>query len=90
MRKRQKMMKNKIETWADGFGVWHAKVTLAIVTPSDTLPIDNVRRVARRAIKRELVPRGECSSDYRVEIQLDKCDLGADNRIYSVTFVERV
>lgn len=86
------MKRNRVETWADGFGVWHAKVTLAVATPSDTLPIDNVRRVARRAIKRELMARQSLESlyGYKTKIMLDKCDLRADNRIYSVSFIERV
>ena len=86
------MKKNKVETWADGYGVWHAKVTLAIATPSDTLNIDNVRRVARRAIKRELMARQSLESlyGYKTKIGIDKTDLGADNRLYSITFVERV
>jgi len=85
-------MKNRIETWADGFGVWHAKVHLAIATPSDGLNIDNVRRVARRAIKRELMARQSLESlyGYKTKIEIDKTDLGADNRLYSITFVERI
>lgn len=85
-------MKNKVETWADGFGVWHAKVTLAIATPSDTLPIDSVRGVARRAIRREIEARSprEGLGDYRVRIEIDKTNLGADNRFYSLTFREKV
>lgn len=82
-------MKNRIETWADGFGNWHAKVTLAIATPSDTLDIDNVRRVARRAIRREVEARQIVGRGYRFKIEIDKTLLGADNRIYSVTFRER-
>lgn len=85
-------MNNKVTTWADGFGIWHARVTLAIATPSDTLKYDSVRSVARRAIRREIVARaprhGLC--DYRVKIVLDKTDLRADNRLYSVTFREKV
>ena len=86
------MMKNKVVTWADGFGVWHARVELAIATPSDSLNIDNVRRVARRAIKRELMARQSLESlyGYKTKIEVDKTDLGADNRLYSITFVERV
>ena len=82
------MTKNKIETWADGYGVWHAKVTLAIATPSDTLPIDNVRRVARRAIRREVEARQMVGDGYRFRIGIDKTVLGADNRFYSITFKE--
>ena len=86
------MKKNKVETWSDGFAVWYARVDLAIATPSDTLNIDNVRRVARRAIKRELEARANRFglAGYKTKIGIDKTDLGADNRLYSITFVERV
>lgn len=89
MRKRQKM-KNRIETWADGFGNWHAKVHLAIATPSDGLDIYNVRRVARRAIRREVEARQTVGQGYRFKIEIDKTDLGADNRLYSITFKEKI
>lgn len=89
MRKRQKKMKNKVTTWSDGFAVWYARVDLAIATPSDTLNIDNVRRVARRAIRREVEARQIVGKGYRFKIEIDKTHLGADNRIYSVTFRER-
>lgn len=86
------MKRNKVTTLADGFGVWHAKVTLAIATPSDTLPIDSVRRVARRAIRREIELRNHPKylEGYVTRIEIDKTDLGADNRFYSITFREKV
>lgn len=85
-------MRNKVVTWADGFGVWHARVVLAIATPSDTLSYDSVRGTARRAIRREIVARNNPKylQGYVAKIVLDKCDLGADNRIYSITFREKV
>jgi len=89
MRKRQMMKRNKVTAWSDGFGNWYARVDLAIATPSDTLNIDNVRRVARGAIRREVQARQTVGDGYRFTIGIDKVDLGADNRIYSVTFKER-
>jgi hypothetical protein len=89
-RRKTLMKRNKVTTWADGFGVWHAKVHLAIATPSDTLPIDSVRRVARRAIRREVEARQIVGQGYRFNIEVDKTDLGADNRFYSITFREKV
>jgi hypothetical protein len=82
--------RNKVTTWADGFGVWHAKVTLAIATPSDTLPIDSVRRVARRAIRREIELRMYKGTPFPLRIEIEKSHLGADNRFYSITFREKV
>lgn len=82
------MKRNRVETWSDGFGNWYATVHLAIATPSDTLPIDSVRRVARRAIRREVEARQNVGEGYRFRIRVDKTDLGADNRLYSITFRE--
>jgi hypothetical protein len=86
------MKRNKVTTWADGFGRWYARVDLAIATPSDTLPIDSVRRVARRAIRREIELRNHPKylEGYVTRIEIDKTDLGADNRFYSITFREKV
>ena len=84
------MKRNKVTTWADGFGRWYARVDLAIATPSDTLPIDSVRRVARRAIRREVEARQIVGQGYRFNIEIDKTDLGADNRFYSITCREKV
>lgn len=44
------MSKNRIHTWADGFGRWYAAV------PGDYA---NPRAAARRAIRKELAARGE-------------------------------
>jgi hypothetical protein len=84
------MKRNKVTTWADGFGRWYARVDLAIATPSDTLPIDSVRRVARRAIRREVSLREMVGEYYQFNIEIYKTDLGADNRFYSITFREKV
>jgi hypothetical protein len=84
------MMRNKVTTWADGFGIWHATVHLAIATPSDTLRYDSVRSVARRAIRREVEARQIVGRGYRFKIEVDKTDLRADNRLYSITFREKV
>jgi hypothetical protein len=84
------MKRNKVTTWADGFGRWYARVDLAVATPSDTLPIDSVRRVARRAIRREIEARMYKGTPFPLRIEIDKTDLGADNRFYSITFREKV
>lgn len=46
-------------TWADGFGIWHARVPL---TPDS-------RNVAQRAIRRELEARGALGEGYRVRVR---------------------
>jgi hypothetical protein len=51
------MTKNRVHTWADGFGRWYASV------PGD---VANPRRTARDAIRRELEERGEIHAGFRV------------------------
>lgn len=82
------MSTNSIETSADGFGVWQAKVVFPERMPERMLSVDNLRRVARRAIKRELMLRGECSADYRVRVEVWTTNLDAQNFLHSITFRE--
>lgn len=81
-------MRNTITTWANGYGTWHAKVELGQARPSDLLDIDNIRRVARRAIRREVEARNKVGKNYEFRLDIKETDLKADNRIYSVTFKE--
>jgi nucleotide-binding universal stress UspA family protein len=82
-------MRNTITTWANGYGIWHAKVTLGVATPSDTLNSASVRAVARRAIKREIEARQHKGSPWPLRIEVVANELGADNRLYSITYAER-
>ena len=49
-----------VRTWADGFGRWYAAVPGYRKNP---------RRVARNAIRRELVARGDVGIGYRVRVE---------------------
>ena len=84
-------MKNKIVTYADGFGNWNARVEFPVATPLQDIRDDSVRRVARRAIKRELEERAPRHGlqGYRVKIVLDKTVYGSENKVCSITFTER-
>lgn len=61
-----------VTTWCDGFGVWHARVNLPGIGYGDYLGSqwDRIRAKARRAIRRELMARGELMAGYAVRIQV--------------------
>lgn len=84
------MARNSVATWADGYGRWHARVNLAIATPSDGLNSDSIRGVARRAIKREIELRQFKGTPWPLRIEVVANDLGADNRLRSITYAEKV
>ena len=48
-----------VATWADGFGRWHAAVPEGVSAPV---------RVARVAIRRQLVARGQIGPGYAVRV----------------------
>ena len=51
---------NKVTTWADGLGIWHASVPLSGSRHKDAL-------AARKAIRAELTARG-VSPDYALKV----------------------
>lgn len=83
-----------VHTYADGFGIWHARVEF----PSPgygpgylDAEWSRIRAKARRAIRREILaraPRGGAPGWVcRVEVVAN--DLDSLNRMHSVTFAER-
>jgi hypothetical protein len=54
-----------IVTWADGEGIWYASV------PLSTNPRGDAMR-ARRAIRAEMVERGEIGKGYRVRVARER------------------
>lgn len=83
------MARNSVTTWANGYGVWHARVNLAVATPSDGLNSDSLRATARRAIKREIEARQFKGTPWPLKIEVVANDLGADNRLRSITYAEK-
>jgi hypothetical protein len=72
------MTTSSVQTWANGFGIWHARVPVT----SDS------REVAHRAIHRELVARDEIrpSDGHRLYIR----PVADPDRIpFTVTYAER-
>jgi len=81
--------RNKIETFSDGFGVWYAEVTIGYPAPSDMINSDSLRASARRAIRREVEARQNVGAGYRFRLEVFRNRLGADNRLYSITYREK-
>lgn len=85
-----------VTTWADGFGVWHSRITFPFpgYGPHFTdTQWDRIRAKGRRAIKREIVQRNATRSNptmrgYVCRIQVAHVDLDHMNRMQSVTFKE--
>lgn len=81
-----------VTTWADGFGIWHARVTFP--SPGygpDHLAanIDRIRAKARRAIRREILeraPRDARIGAVRVHVSANSLD--HMNVMRSITFAE--
>ena len=65
-----------ITTWADGYGVWHARV------PNGP----DAHKAAKRAILRELRQREKLTPAYSVAVRCIEADPYAD----TVTYVEEI
>lgn len=59
-----------VRTWADSFGVWHARVTFGELRAYNEALSANVRRQARRAIRRELSARAPAGTSIVTRIRL--------------------
>ena len=80
-----------VTTWADGFGIWHARVAFPApgYGPAHLdKRRDAIRRKARRAIRAELTARGECSPSYRLRLEVAANDLDHMNVMWSLTYKE--
>lgn len=77
-------------TWADGFGVWHARIGLPGngYTPQQLeANKERIRSKARRAIRREIGIR-QAPQSFTVHLQVAGSDLGANNLTRSITYKE--
>lgn len=84
--------RERVHTWANGFGTWHARVTFPIPGYGPqflAMETDRIRNKARRAIRREIVAReGGPVAPTRVKLVDTRTDsLG---RIWAVTYAEDV
>ena len=78
---------NVLDVQANGFGLWSATITLAEPRPRAEINFASLRGTARRAIKRELVSRGEAEPEWRCRVVQRGMQLDGGN-VVSVTFQE--
>lgn len=64
-----------VTTWADGYGLWHARVEFPDTGYGNTGELsleanwDSIRAAARRAIRDEIESRGGLSTGLRTEVR---------------------
>lgn len=79
-----------VTAWADGFGVWHARVSFPYPGYGNTYldaNIDRIRAKARRAIRREILAR-ERGPIGPVRVHVVANNLDHMNRMRSITYAE--
>ncbi len=81
----------RVHTWADSFGVWHARVEFPGAGYGPTHlegQITRIRAKARRAIRREVAAR-QGAQRFTVRVQVVGNDLDHLNRMRSIEYAER-
>lgn len=83
-----------LTVWANGFGVWHAKIVskIGFGNAGDSnidRHIDRIRAKACRAIRREILAR-EDGPIHPVRVEVDEVLAYGTGVIYSITFKEKV
>ena len=84
------MKKNKTTAWADGYGIWHCRVDIGYPAPCDAINMSGIRSIALRKIRRAIDARlpQHVAGKYRLRLIVEANELGADNRLYSITLKE--
>lgn len=86
-----------VKTWADSFGVWHARVTFGELRAYNEALSASVRARARRAIRRELLARAPAGASIVARIRLVSMEDGSEpgkgspprGWVRAVTYAER-
>lgn len=78
-----------VNTWADGFGRWHASIIFGEPYGPAYLEsqVDRIRAKARRAIRREIAAR-QGPGRFSVRVEVWHVDLDSLNRAWSITYRE--
>lgn len=80
-----------VETWADGFGIWHARINFLDHGYGPQFldgQVDRLRAKARRAIRREVIAREGYHPDMRITVKVEELKLDSLNVAHSITYVE--
>lgn len=82
------MTTETVTTWADGYGLWSAKVTLPGGYGPQAMDreVSRLRRKARNAIRREVLARE--AGPVRIRVQVVAQGLDDMNVMHSITFGE--
>jgi hypothetical protein len=83
----------KLNTYADGFGIWHCQITYPIALGNSgeaEAIIYNSMRAAKRAIRAAIVERCETTRIKRLSYKVAANDAttASDNRLRSLTIAE--
>jgi hypothetical protein len=81
----------KLNTYADGFGIWHCRITypIALGNSGEAEAIaGKSMQAAKRAIRREIVERSEPVKVKRLSYKVAANDIASDNRLRSLTIAE--
>jgi hypothetical protein len=81
----------KLNTYADGFGIWHCQITYLIAlgnTGEAEAIISNSMRAAKRAIRAAIVERCNTKRIRRLSYKVAANDTASDNRLRSLTIAE--
>lgn len=81
----------KLNTYADGFGIWHSQITypggIGNTWEAEAIA-DKSMRAAKRAIRRAIVERMDPTPCKRLSYKVAANDIASDNRLRSLTIAE--
>ena len=87
----KKMEDYKLNTYADGFGVWHCEITypggIGNTWEAEAIAAKSMR-AAKRAIRREIVERSEPVKVKRLSYKVAANDYCASNHCHGLTIAE--
>jgi len=90
-KKGRRMEDYKLNTYADGFGIWHCEITYpgGIGNSHEAEAIANKSmQAAKRAIRREIVERSQPVKVKRLSYKVAANDIAASNLMYGLTIAE--
>jgi hypothetical protein len=90
-KKGRRMEDYKLNTYADGFGIWHCHIVYPVALGNSgeaEAIIAKSMRAAKRAIRAAIVERCETTRIKRLSYKVAANDTASDNRLRSLTIAE--